>query len=280
MNVGVYCQFTKNGVPTAPADAPTVSVYSMNKNDSAIVEVETNQATTAIGSVGGYGYFFTAEPGTYDYLAYFTTTDTTTGLDSTVLPYLLTDGAAKISANSAGQVGLDFTNVNNPDFPMGTVSTVTSASEFIVSFPSAIDVTSLDGMVLDFGFASAITPPNVLPIATLSQVDSDHIQCTFSIPFGSAPTSGQRCYFSSPGVNTDENGNVIGAANLMDAVVIETGCNARQVLSIIGAASGGVVSGQGTGIVNIKGIGVPTVRITAETDGSNNRTTVTPNLPT
>lgn len=64
----------------------------------------------------------------------------------------------------------------------------------------------------------------------------------------------------------------------LDLVVIETGLNARQALSVIASANGGVLSGADTGSVIIKGAGVATTRITATTD-STGRPTVTLSPP-
>lgn len=73
-------------------------------------------------------------------------------------------------------------------------------------------------------------------------------------------------------------GVALAAAGL-DAVVIETGVNARQALSPILAASAGVVLGMGTGTVTLKGGNVATTRISATTDSAGNRTSVTLTLP-
>ena len=65
----------------------------------------------------------------------------------------------------------------------------------------------------------------------------------------------------------------------LDAVVVETGVNARQALSVIAAAGGGVLAGAGTGTITIKGANVATTRITATTDSSGNRSSITLSLP-
>lgn len=70
------------------------------------------------------------------------------------------------------------------------------------------------------------------------------------------------------------------AANGLDAVIVETGMNARQALSPIAAASAGVLSGAGSGTIVIKGANVATTRITATVDGAGNRTGIVLNLPT
>ncbi len=65
----------------------------------------------------------------------------------------------------------------------------------------------------------------------------------------------------------------------LDDVVIESGLNARQALSIIAAADAGLISGQETLAPVIKGAGVSTTRITAVTDSDGNRTSVTLSPP-
>lgn len=65
------------------------------------------------------------------------------------------------------------------------------------------------------------------------------------------------------------------ASDGWDAVMIEPGINARQALSIIGAATGGELSGAQTSTVLIMGLGTLTTRITAEVDGAGNRDIVT-----
>jgi len=67
----------------------------------------------------------------------------------------------------------------------------------------------------------------------------------------------------------------------LDAVVVETGLNARQSLSIIAAASAGVLSGAGTTSILISGAGVVTQRISATvtTNPAGNRTEVTLSPP-
>jgi hypothetical protein len=73
-------------------------------------------------------------------------------------------------------------------------------------------------------------------------------------------------------------GYALAAAGL-DSIVIETGCSARQALSVIAAATAGQVSGAGTGTVTLKGAGVATTRIVATTDTDGNRSAVTLTLP-
>jgi hypothetical protein len=65
----------------------------------------------------------------------------------------------------------------------------------------------------------------------------------------------------------------LGAAGL-DAIIIETGLNARQALALIAAASAGADSGLDTGSIVIKGAGVATTRITATGDASGNRSSM------
>jgi hypothetical protein len=81
------------------------------------------------------------------------------------------------------------------------------------------------------------------------------------------------------GTNNDKAGYSLVSSGL-DAIQIESGVNARQALSPILAASAGVISGAGTGVVVIKGGDSSTTRITATTDNAGNRSSVTLTLPT
>jgi hypothetical protein len=75
-------------------------------------------------------------------------------------------------------------------------------------------------------------------------------------------------------------GYALAAAGL-DSIVVETGVNARQALSVIAAATAGVVSGAETSTVVIKGANVATTRITASSlDLDGNRPTIVLSLPT
>lgn len=66
------------------------------------------------------------------------------------------------------------------------------------------------------------------------------------------------------------------ASTGLDAVIVETGLTAKQALQYMSAACFGVISGAGTGTVVIKaGANSGTTRITAATDSSGNRTSVT-----
>jgi hypothetical protein len=80
------------------------------------------------------------------------------------------------------------------------------------------------------------------------------------------------------GANNDKQGYTLSSAGL-DAVLVESGVNARQALSPILAATAGVLLGDGTGTIVIKGGNVSTTRITATTDNVGNRTAVTLSLP-
>jgi hypothetical protein len=74
--------------------------------------------------------------------------------------------------------------------------------------------------------------------------------------------------------------SVVLAADGLDAVIIETGLNARQSLAINSAAAAGVLAGAATTTVTIAAAGVPaTNRITATVDASGNRSAVTLSPP-
>ncbi len=93
-----------------------------------------------------------------------------------------------------------------------------------------------------------------------------------------AKVSTRSTYAGGP-VSAVTAGVTLAAAGL-DAIVVETGVNARQALSPILAACAGVLSGATTGTVVVKGGNVATTRVTATTDINGNRTSVTLNLPT
>ena len=80
------------------------------------------------------------------------------------------------------------------------------------------------------------------------------------------------------GTVNDKAGYTLAPSGL-DAIQVESGVNARQALSPILAASAGVVSGAGTGLVVIKGGNSSTTRITATTDNAGNRSAVSLTLP-
>ncbi len=80
------------------------------------------------------------------------------------------------------------------------------------------------------------------------------------------------------GTVNDKAGYTLAPSGL-DAIQVESGVNARQALSPILAASAGVVSGAGTGVVVIKGGNSSTTRISATTDNAGNRSSVTLTLP-
>lgn len=70
------------------------------------------------------------------------------------------------------------------------------------------------------------------------------------------------------------------ASDGLDSVVVETDLNARQAMSVIASAVGGVLAGAGTTAITIAAAGVPaTNRITATVDSSGNRTVVTLDPP-
>jgi hypothetical protein len=72
----------------------------------------------------------------------------------------------------------------------------------------------------------------------------------------------------------DKTGFSLAAAGL-DSIVIETGLNARQAVSLIAAASAGKLSGAATSTITIDGAGVNTDRIVATVDSDGNRTAIT-----
>jgi hypothetical protein len=79
---------------------------------------------------------------------------------------------------------------------------------------------------------------------------------------------------------TDAAGRVELQADGIDQIVIETGVNARQCLSALGAALAGILAGVGSGSITMEAMGNPgTIRITCVNDGLGNRNTMVLNLP-
>jgi hypothetical protein len=72
---------------------------------------------------------------------------------------------------------------------------------------------------------------------------------------------------------TDKVGFALASGGL-DAVVVETGLNARQALSIIAASAAGTLAGAATTTITIDGAGVAIDRIVATVDADGNRTAV------
>lgn len=66
------------------------------------------------------------------------------------------------------------------------------------------------------------------------------------------------------------------APNSLDGIVVETGLNARQALSLAAADAAGSLATDGSGNVTIKGAGVSTTRISATTSGNNRTCTISP----
>jgi hypothetical protein len=68
-------------------------------------------------------------------------------------------------------------------------------------------------------------------------------------------------------------------ADGLDLIVVETGLNARQALSINAAALAGVLAGAATNTITVTGAGVATNRLTASVDEDGNRSAVTLSPP-
>jgi hypothetical protein len=74
-------------------------------------------------------------------------------------------------------------------FTPGTISTVTSASSFVVAFTGSAPLAALLHN-LYCCLTSATHAPGKLPIDTATVVDATHLTLTFLTPFGVAPTVG------------------------------------------------------------------------------------------
>lgn len=81
---------------------------------------------------------------------------------------------------------------------------------------------------------------------------------------------------ATPAVTVSDKAGFRLASTGLDSVVVETGLNARQALSILSSAEGGVLAGAATTTITIAAAGVPaTNRITATVDADGNRSAVT-----
>jgi hypothetical protein len=81
------------------------------------------------------------------------------------------------------------------------------------------------------------------------------------------------------GTNNDKSGYILAPAGL-DQVLVESGVNLRQGVSVILASAAGKLAGAGTGTITVfAGANPGTQRISAAVDGAGNRTTVTLSLP-
>lgn len=141
------------------------------------------------------------------------------------------------------------------------------------------------------GYALTVTPPTASAIAAVILANPSHLLATDgsgNVSIAQAfPPNFATLAITVPGavaVGTvaDKTGYSLAAAGL-DQIPIETGVNIRQAMSPILSASAGMLTGAGTGTVTIKAGGngnQATTRITATTDASFNRTSVTLALPT
>jgi hypothetical protein len=176
--------------------------------------------------------------------------DATTG--NVVLPttaQVLSGVSFGASSASTGTVVLPSASSVLTTATFGPGSTTTGT----VVLPTAAQVIT----TATFGAGSATTGTVALP--TAAQVESG---VTFGP--GSATTG---TYAASSGALP---------SNGLDSIVIETGINARQALSLILATLAGKITGQDANAPIIAAAGLPTVtRISATTDNSGNRPTVT-----
>lgn len=144
------------------------------------------------------------------------------------------------SAGAAGYVGLDWSVINAPTTTVNLSGTTISTSQAVASVSGSVG--SVAGNVVG------------------------------SVGGSVGSVAG------SVGSVTDKTGFKL-ASDGLDTVVIETGCNARQAISVIAAAAAGASSGVAAGSPVYKGVGVATTRISA-TASDGDRSSVTLSLPT
>jgi hypothetical protein len=192
------------------------------------------------------------------------------------------------SGSFAGRFKLKLTPTPTTQFSDGDyVITVhnTAASNLVVAELAATMHAGDDATVIPQPLSSVVDPWSVALPSTYAAGSAGSIlglNLDAKVSTRSTYAGGAVASVTAPvtvGTNNDKGGYVLASSGL-DAISIEGGVNARQALSPILAACAGVIAGAGTGVIVIKGGNSSTTRITATTDNSGNRSSVTLTLPT
>jgi hypothetical protein len=202
------------------------------------------------------------------------TTQTARDLGAGVIATTVSDktGYALSSTQTFNNTGTWTGNVS------GSVGSVTARVTANTEQLAGQTVTAAAGVTFPTSVASPtnITAGTITTVTNLTNAaTAGDFTATMKTSITTAATS------STPAVTvSDKTGFSLAAAGL-DAVVIETGVNARQALSVIAAATAGKASGLDTSTAVFYAIGTAgtsTTRITATTS-SGNRTATTLSLP-
>ncbi len=106
------------------------------------------------------------------------------------------------------------------------------------------------------------------------------LKADINAPIGSIPTTPALAGSAPSWYTSPVGASVVLSSAGLDSVVVETGMNARQALSVACSVLAGVLAGGGTTSITIAAAGHPaTNRVTATVDSSGDRSAVTLNLP-
>lgn len=179
------------------------------------------------------------------------------------------DSYARIGANGAGLTALGDTRIAYLDAAVTSRLAPTTAGR-------TLDVSATGEAGIDWANVGSPTTTVALSGTTVGVVTT--------LTGHTAQTGDAYARIGAAGVGltavglADKTGMILASGGL-DSISIESGINARQALSPILAACAGSLSGAGTGTIVIKAGGVDTTRITATTDSSGNRSSVSLSLP-
>ena len=172
------------------------------------------------------------------------------------------------------------TRVANNAYGPGTAGALIASigaiptSDVIASTVAATPVAIKSGSITQATFAPGASVP--LPSTPPSGYGGGTSLTTAQVQ--AACTSAINATPVTVGKNGDKTGYAL-ASNGLDAVLIEGNLNARQAMSLVLAASAGVISGSGTGVITIKGANTTATRIVAATDNAGNRSSIQLTLP-
>jgi hypothetical protein len=219
-----------------------------------------------------------------------TVTTTTTATNLTNLPTAPTDwiSAAAVSAAAVTKVQSGLSTYAGTD----TAGTTSLLARLTSTRAGYLDNLSAGAVALHAditGLSIPTTSQNAAAVWDLAT--SGHTTSgTFGAAMAAAGGTGDPWSTTIPGsYGAGTAGYILGnragfklAADGVDLIVVETGVNARQSLAMIGAATAGKASGLSTATAVYYAMGpsgTSTVRITATTDSSGNRTATTLSLP-
>jgi hypothetical protein len=234
----------------------------------------TNEATE-IGASGTYFLDLTAAEMNADHVMVIVNTTSVNAIIPVLNIYPESLGDYRV--NVGQWFGTDIPGVDTAGYPVVTVKDGAGAGEInTLGGAVFVDATQLAAAVAAVIAGILTTPGQTIDTTVLGEVTVDPAQLTALV------TSIATAILITPAnkLLTDAAGRVELQADGIDQIVVETGVNARQCLSALGAALAGVLAGVGTGSITFEAIGNPgTVRITCVNDLLGNRNTVVLNLP-